>query len=428
MSSALLQDLVKVPMRPNETLPTSTKGIVLEKGAHMIPAQSCHTRRPHQRTTGPASLASSSPSSKARSISSPSSGTTCTTSFCPHPLKKLGTSSLNADGGLDLVIENYTLQNPQHVPKHWHHERPQVLPVERDQQQQQPHMDQARVEASAGGSGGCGVATIELVTAIPEHNHSSTFKLHAIRVEVDILKFAIYDFNHDFLYKTPTYRVLLTDLAQSTFKPAIHQQQPPARLEFLAHTYASTSLPTSAASSHSCPIIHEVDEILCKQRQHPPTLLYAHPLAPTRDDRTTRGRILPAAQAHTFHADAALLGLSLAEIVDGAEQTTDRDQDPDRAGPSTHATRVYRAPNCLSDMLVPPIEGFVPLCLDSDVEESQPNSIHSDMSSENGQGARAAVLGVPINVNDTVNAPGRPTTIGHSARSDFDAPHLSTSS
>ncbi|KAF9473113.1 hypothetical protein BDN70DRAFT_937687, partial [Pholiota conissans] len=66
--------------------------------------------------------------------------------------------------------------------------------------------------------GGHGLnATIELTSA--RHDPRSVFKIHAIHVKVDTLKFAIRDSNHDFLYKT--LRPLATGLIKRQIQKAL---------------------------------------------------------------------------------------------------------------------------------------------------------------------------------------------------------------
>ncbi|KAF5324089.1 hypothetical protein D9619_011410 [Psilocybe cf. subviscida] len=202
------------------------------------------------------------------------------------------------------------------------------------------------------------------------------------------------------------------------------EYHPPA----VPYAYASISTPTSTSSPY--PSQPSTKHTKSTAKKATPALPYPHPIALTRDDRTTRGSILPALQAHTSRADATLLGLSLAEIVDGctrgkvialsSESRAGMTTETEVAVTPAHMLRAYTrrallahaATNCLSDVMVPPVEVVVPLSLDSDVEDSHLMSGHSDVSSENGFG-------------DTINIPGRPTTIGYSDRSDFDAPHLS---
>ena len=65
--------------------------------------------------------------------------------------------------------------------------------------------------------GCCEQATIELVNT--KRDKSSVFKVHAVNVKVDTLKFAIRDSNHDFLYKT--LRPLATGLIKKQIEKCV---------------------------------------------------------------------------------------------------------------------------------------------------------------------------------------------------------------
>ncbi|KAF5324272.1 hypothetical protein D9619_011422 [Psilocybe cf. subviscida] len=224
-----------------------------------------------------------------------------------------------------------------------------------------------------------GWAIIELVNPITNRNNSSNFKTYTVTVRA----FAICDFNHEFLCKT--------------LRRSLPPQTKWTRTNFESEqTIQDAIAPYSQLSGRRFASINL-----------PPVVPYAYASTPPPPPTTSpmRRSIPPALQEHTLHADVVLLGLSVAEIVGDREG----DRDEDRGGPSTE--RISTAPNGLSD-----------------VEDSYPTNIHSDVSSENGLGGgkerELLFLAVPVGAKDTVNAPGRPTTIGYSDRSDFDAPYL----
>lgn len=102
--------------------------------------------------------------------------------------------------------------------------------------------------------------------------------------------------------------------------------------------------------------------------------------------------------------DAVLLGLSLAEIVDGctwgkvitlsSKSRVRMTMETEVTVTPAHMLHAYTqhtllahvATNCLSNVMVPPVEVVVPLSLDSNVEDSYAISGHTNVLNKNGLG------------------------------------------